>query len=50
MEIFKLADPAVKKAAPQEKDYRLSDGAGLYLGWNRNQDVNMIGKKMPSSM
>jgi hypothetical protein len=32
MEINKLTDKAVKNALPSEKDDRLRDGAGLYLG------------------
>jgi Arm domain-containing DNA-binding protein len=31
MEIRKLTELVVKNATPGEKDYRLSDGAGLYL-------------------
>lgn len=29
--IDKLTDKAVKNAKPKEKEYRLSDGGGLYL-------------------
>ena len=29
--IHKLTDKAIKNAQPGKKDYRLSDGAGLYL-------------------
>ncbi len=31
MEIRRLTDREVKNATPREKDYRLNDGAGLYL-------------------
>jgi hypothetical protein len=29
--IHKLTDKAIKNAKPKKKDYRLSDGGGLYL-------------------
>jgi len=31
MDIEKLTDVAIKKAAPKEKAYKLSDGRGMYL-------------------
>ncbi|MGO9437216.1 MAG: integrase arm-type DNA-binding domain-containing protein [Terracidiphilus sp.] len=31
MEINKLTDKAIQKAKPGDKDYSMSDGAGLYL-------------------
>ena len=31
MEVNKLTDLAVQKSRPGEKDYAMSDGAGLYL-------------------
>jgi hypothetical protein len=31
MEINKLNDKQVNSAQPHDKDYRLNDGAGLYL-------------------